>query len=418
METWHICGGKRLEGFYRVQGSKNAALPILAASVLSPCITELNNVPALKDIDTALSIIRSLGCSAEKKDASVYIDSTDLSRCSIPASLMKEMRSSIIFLGALIARCGEASVSIPGGCDLGARPIDIHLSAMRKMGIHIEETGEKIICTSEGITGARLELPFPSVGATENLMLLACAARGETVIINCAREPEIIALQEHLKAMGADIEGAGTDRITVLGYRPETQIQNSIIPDRICASTVLCAVAAAGGDVEINGVIEAHISCIEHFLNRAGCDIIPFRNSVRLRSDGKLSSVGTVKTGPYPMFPTDEQPLLTAALLKANGISYIEENVFENRFRHVPEMKKLGADILTDGKTAKICGVKRLDGAKLTATDLRGGAALVIAGLAADGETEIIDPGHIARGYDHFDSVLNALGAEVSLSID
>ena len=413
MTTWHVSGGKRLEGTYHVQGSKNAALPILAASVMSPCITELSNVPDLKDTDTALRIIRSLGCIAQKDGNDVYIDSRGISNSVIERGLMKEMRSSIIFLGALIARCGEASVSVPGGCELGKRPIDIHLAAMRKMGVDVNELGEKIICRSDRITGAHIKLPFPSVGATENIMLLACAASGETVVDDAAKEPEIVALQEHLRAMGAEISGAGTDRIVISGFKNREEVHSRIIPDRIAAATFMCAAAAAGGETELRGVIEPHISCVEHFLNRAGCDIIHKNSSVMIRSRGRLRSVGTVITGPYPMFPTDVQPLLMASLLKAEGRSVIKENIFENRFRHVDELRRLGADITVSGRTAEINGVSRLIGTRLTATDLRCGAALIIAGLTAEGETVISDTGHIERGYEHLASALSALGADI-----
>ncbi|MCI6488348.1 MAG: UDP-N-acetylglucosamine 1-carboxyvinyltransferase [Candidatus Limivicinus sp.] len=415
MELWHIRGGNRLEGACFVQGSKNASLPILAASIICPASTELLNVPQLRDVDAALRILRHLGCWAEQSGGEVTIDSRNLSCCSIPHSLMVEMRSSVIFMGALLARCGEARLSLPGGCQLGKRPIDLHLAALRKMGAEIEEDRGEIFCRAEALKGAEIVLPFPSVGATENIMLAACAARGETVIHGAAREPEIAALQDYLKAMGADVRGAGTDTVTIGSLSPEKHIACRIIPDRIVASTIACAAACTGGNVELRGIDPRQFSTVLRFLNQAGCDIISTDRSVRLRSEGELKAVGEISTAPYPGFPTDAQPVLMAALLKAKGLTRITENIFENRYRQVPELCRLGADIVTHGKIAEIWGVDCLHGTALTATDLRGGAAMIVAGLSAQGETLICDDGHISRGYERFDIRLRALGADISL---
>ena len=415
MELWHIRGGNRLEGACFVQGSKNASLPILAASIICPASTELLNVPQLRDVDAALRILRHLGCWAEQSGGEVTIDSRNLSCCSIPHSLMVEMRSSVIFMGALLARCGEARLSLPGGCQLGKRPIDLHLAALRKMGAEIEEDRGEIFCRAEALKGAEIVLPFPSVGATENIMLAACAARGETVIHGAAREPEIAALQDYLNAMGADVRGAGTDTVTIGSLSPEKHIACRIIPDRIVASTIACAAACTGGNVELRGIDPRQFSTVLRFLNQAGCDIISTDRSVRLRSEGELKAVGEISTAPYPGFPTDAQPVLMAALLKAKGLTRITENIFENRYRQVPELCRLGADIVTHGKIAEIWGVDCLHGTALTATDLRGGAAMIVAGLSAQGETLICDNGHISRGYERFDMRLRALGADISL---
>ena len=415
MELWHIRGGNRLEGACFVQGSKNASLPILAASIICPASTELLNVPQLRDVDAALRILRHLGCWAEQSGGEVTIDSRNPSCCSIPHSLMVEMRSSVIFMGALLARCGEARLSLPGGCQLGKRPIDLHLAALRKMGAEIEEDRGEIFCRAEALKGAEIVLPFPSVGATENIMLAACAARGETVIHGAAREPEIAALQDFLKAMGADVRGAGTDTVTIGSLSPEKHIACRIIPDRIVASTIACAAACTGGNVELRGIDPRQFSTVLRFLNQAGCDIISTDRSVRLRSEGELKAVGEISTAPYPGFPTDAQPVLMAALLKAKGLTRITENIFENRYRQVPELCRLGADIVTHGKIAEIWGVDCLHGTALTATDLRGGAAMIVAGLSAQGETLICDDGHISRGYERFDIRLRALGADISL---
>lgn len=415
MEIWHIRGGNRLQGACFVQGSKNASLPIIAASIICPLKSELMNVPQLRDVDAALRILRHLGCLAEQRSGDVYIDSTRLSGSSIPHSLMVEMRSSVIFMGALLARCGEARLSLPGGCQLGKRPIDLHLAALRQMGAEIEEDAGEICCRAEKLRGAEILLPFPSVGATENIMLAACAASGETIIRNAAREPEIGALQDYLRSMGAEVSGAGSGSVSISGIRPNREAAARIIPDRIVASTLACACAAAGGDVELRGVDPGQFSTVLHFLNRAGCDIISGNRSVRVRSSGRLSAVGELSTAPYPGFPTDAQPVLMAALLKAEGRTAITENIFENRYRQAPELRRLGADVTVSGKLAEIWGVDRLHGAPLTATDLRGGAAMVVAGLAADGETVICDDGHITRGYERFDMRLRALGADIYL---
>ena len=415
MDIWHIRGGKSLKGSCIVQGSKNASLPILAASILCPLRCELLNVPQLRDVDAALRILRHLGCRAEQRDGKVYIDSTQLSCSSIPHTLMEEMRSSVIFMGALIARCGEARLSLPGGCQLGKRPIDLHLSALRQMGADIEEDGGEIRCCAYRLHGVEILFPFPSVGATENAMLAACAARGKTVIHGAAREPEIMALQSCLRSMGAEISGAGTDTIVISGFRPKDRAACRIIPDRIVGATIACAAAISGGDVELKDVDPKHFSTVLYFLNQAGCDIISSARSVRLVSTGRLRGIGALETAPYPAFPTDAQPVLMAALLKASGRTMITENIFENRFRQVPELRRLGADISIEGKTARIRGVDRLHGAALTATDLRGGAAMIVAGLAAEGETVICDDGHITRGYERFDRCLRSLGADIHL---
>lgn len=415
MDIWHIRGGNTLEGACFVQGSKNATLPIIAASIISPARSELMNVPQLRDVDAALRILRHLGCTAEQRQNEVFIDSTYLSGSSIPHSLMEEMRSSVIFMGALLARCGEARLSLPGGCQLGKRPIDLHLSALRKMGAQIEEDGPEIYCRAERLRGAEIELPFPSVGATENIMLAACSARGRTVIRGAAREPEISALQDYLAAMGAKISGAGSDTVTIEGFAASGRAVCRIIPDRIVASTIACAAAAVGGNVEMRGVAPEHFSTVLYFLNQAGCDIISNNRAVRVKSTGRLKAPGEISTQPYPGFPTDAQPVLMAALLRAEGKTVITENIFENRYRQVPELRRLGADIITQGRRAEIWGVDCLHGTALNATDLRGGAAMIVAGLSADGETVIFDDGHITRGYERFNVRLRALGADIFL---
>lgn len=418
MDIWQLRGGNSLEGACFVQGSKNASLPIIAASLICPLRAELMNVPRLRDVDAALRILRALGCRAQQSGGDLYIDSAGMCRSSIERSLMMEMRSSVFFMGALLARCGRARLSLPGGCQLGARPIDMHLAALRQLGVEISEQDGEICCEAKGLHPADIHLPFPSVGATENIMLCACAIPGETRIINAAREPEIVALQDYLRTLGANIRGAGSGEILISGMEPESHVGFRMPADRIAAATFACATAAAGGDVELRGVEPEQFSTVTDFINEAGCDIIKGRGSLRVKSSGRLRAVSPVSTGPYPAFPTDAQPVLMAALLKAEGESEMQENIFENRYRQVPELRKLGADIELDGRRALIRGVRELHGTELQATDLRGGAAMIVAALCAEGESTVMDTGHIRRGYEELDSRLRALGAEIRLSTD
>ena len=413
MDIWHIRGGRRLSGSCRVQGSKNATLPILAASLVLPRRSELEGVPRLKDVDAALDILRHLGSRTWQQEGSVCIDSSGVSGWTVPRELMLKMRSSVIFMGALLARCGQARLSLPGGCQLGKRPIDLHLQALRQLGAQIEENGDEICCRSRGLRGAVIRFPFPSVGATENAMLAACGAEGETRIYGAAREPEILALQDYLQAAGVRIWGAGTDCVTVSGVSRTASVHCRIQPDRIVASTLACAAASAGGEIELRNVDPTHFSTVLHFLNQAGCDIITKQHCVTVRAEGKIKAVGPVVTAPYPGFPTDAQPVLMAALLRAEGITRMTETIFENRYRQADELNRLGADIRVSGRQAEIRGVERLHGGRLRATDLRGGASMVVAALGAQGETLVVDEGHIARGYEDLDGTLRSLGARV-----
>lgn len=413
MNIWHITGGSRLSGALSVQGAKNAVLPIMAASVVKGAETELDGVPDLRDVDATLRILRHLGCAAERDGARVYIDSRGMCRCDVPHTLMRELRSSVIFLGAILARCGEASLSLPGGCELGPRPVDLHLEALRTLGAHVTERGGDIVCRAGSMRGAPVVLPFPSVGATENAMLCALVAEGETVIHNAAREPEIVDLQTYLRAFGAHVRGAGTSTVVVSGMQPNVYVRHRILPDRIAASTILCACAACGGDVLLQNVNPAHFLTVLDSLSESGCDIITKSNAVRLRSDGDLIAPRPIVTRPYPGFPTDAQPPLMAACLRARGTTVFTENIFTGRYRHVEELRRLGADVTIAGRVAYISGVETLTGAVLTAGDLRGGAAMVIAALSAQGDSVIYDDGLIARGYDHLDRVLQSLGADV-----
>ena len=413
MSIWHIYGGNRLTGSTRVQGAKNAVLPIMAASVLAGSETVLHNVPDLKDVTITLRILRHLGCTAERDGDTVRIDSRGMNRDFIPHDLMRELRSSVIFLGAILARFGTASLSMPGGCELGPRPVNLHLDALRALGAEVTERGGDIVCSAHELKGRRILLPFPSVGATENAMLAACAAVGETVICNAAREPEILDLQCYLRKLGAQISGAGTSTVTVSGFRPQPFVEHTIMPDRIVAATILCAGAACGGDVELQGVDPDHFLTVLDSLSEAGCAIIKTASTVRLTSTGRLTAPRPVVTQPYPGFPTDAQPPLMAGCLKAKGTTVFTENIFTNRYRHAEEFRRLGAAVSIEGRVAYVTGVDRLTGAPLTSSDLRGGAAMIVAGLSAEGETEILDNGYINRGYDRFDACLSALGADV-----
>lgn len=418
MELWRIRGGRPLEGECRVQGSKNATLPILAACLLCPGTVELTGVPRLRDVDAASEILRHLGCRIRWEDTRLYIDASGVAGCAIPHDLMEKMRSSVIFMGALLARCGQARLSLPGGCRLGKRPIDLHLKALRELGALIEEENGQITCRPAKLRGGAILLPFPSVGATENAMLAACAARGETVIRGAAREPEIVSLQEFLRCLGAEVSGAGSDTVRVSGFCPRRRACFSVPADRIAAATLACACADCGGKICLKGCPPQHFSPVLYFLNQAGCVIMQKTDRVSVASPGRLRSVGPVITAPYPGFPTDAQPVLMAALLRAEGESVFRENIFENRFRHVPALRRLGARIELSGREARVTGVDRLHGAAVEATDLRGGAAMILAGLSAEGETLVRDEGHVQRGYENLDGCLRSLGAEIRLTYE
>ena len=418
MSVWKITGGNKLYGDVRVQGSKNAVLPIMAAAIVTGCETEIINCPQLSDVEAAMEILRHLGCKAERERDIVNIDSRGMTRTDIPRDLMHEMRSSVIFLGAILARAHEAHLSYPGGCELGARPIDMHLEALRSLGAQIDERGGQIDCRDSGLSGTRIELPFPSVGATENAMLAAVGAKGQTAIVNAAKEPEIVDLQSFLRALGANVAGAGTSIVTVSGFTPRARVGHRVMSDRIVSATMLSCAACAGGAVTLHGVVPDDFETVTAALEEMGCMVARRSTSVNIVCDRPLRAARPITTRPYPGFPTDAQPLLMAACLKAAGRSEFTENIFENRFRHVAEMRRFGADIAVNGRMAAVTGVRELTGAEVTATDLRGGAALVAAALGAQGETQIRDTGHILRGYEDLDKTLRSLGAEVCCRSD
>jgi UDP-N-acetylglucosamine 1-carboxyvinyltransferase len=409
-----VTGGRTLSGSVRVHGAKNSVLPIIAACILTSGQCVLDNCPALSDVNAAMKILRHLGCAAFLDGNTLTADAGAISRTDIPHSLMREMRSSVIFLGAILARCGEATLSLPGGCELGARPVDLHLAALRQLGAVVTEEGGNIICKAPSLVGAHVNLSFPSVGATENTMLAASLARGVTTITNAAREPEIVDLASFLAAIGVRVSGAGTSVITVAGSeRITADTSHRILPDRIVAATYLAAAAAAGGDITLYDAVPEHVRTITSALSAMGCRITAEDDTLRIVSKGALRAIPPIVTEPYPGFPTDIQPQLMAASLKAAGNSVFVENIFENRFRHVGELHRLGADIQTQGRVAMVTGVTRLVGAPVRSTDLRGGAALVIAGLCAEGVTEVSNVHHIDRGYDRLEENLRRIGAEI-----
>ena len=416
MNIWRVQGGYPLEGSLTIQGAKNAVLPILAAAILTGCETELTNVPALRDVEASLDILRHLGCQAQRHGDVVDIDSRAVTGCAIPRELTGKMRSSIVFLGAILARCGQVRIAMPGGCELGPRPVDLHLAAMEALGAEVSVEDGQILCRTDGLTGGTVRLDIPSVGATENAMIAACAARGETVITGAAREPEIVELQGFLRALGADMEGAGTSVIRVRGMEPVRRVGWRVMPDRIVAATVLCACACAGGDVELRGVDPAHVGSVTAELAAMGARLETGSRRIRIRCEERLRGGRTIVTEPYPGFPTDAQPLMMAASLKAEGETVFIENIFDHRYRQAGQLARLGADIRVDGRRAVVTGVQRLYGAQVEAEDLRGGAALIIAGLGAEGETAVLDRGHVARGYEGFDRALGALGAHIEIT--
>lgn len=408
-----IEGGCLLSGLATVHGAKNSVLPILAASILAKGESVIHNCPDLSDVNASIEILRHLGCQVRRDGDTVTVNAVSLSGRDVPDRLMREMRSSVIFLGAILGRTGEAVMSFPGGCELGPRPIDLHLAAIRALGAKIEERAGELCCTGPHMTGCDITLSIPSVGATENAMLAACAAEGTTTITNAAREPEIVDLQNFLAAIGAHVRGAGSSVVTVEGGRPLDGGEYTVMGDRIVAATYLTAAAAAGGDVEIVGADYRHLSTVTAALSEAGCEVKSDRERIRIVSRGLLAGIRPVRTAPYPGFPTDAQAPLMAALCKGAGTTVFVENIFESRYRHVDELMRMGADIKVEGRVAVVCGVRSLHGATVKAADLRGGAALVVAALGAEGESTVTGLQHVDRGYHDLDGTLRGLGAHI-----
>ncbi len=412
MSYYVVQGGQTLRGSVPISGAKNSVLPILAATLLNGGRNVLHNCPDLRDVRSAIQILEHLGCKVSREGDTVTVDSTVVDRWDVPHELMREMRSSVIFLGPILARCGRARLSLPGGCDIGQRPIDLHLSALRKLGAVIREQGGDILCEASDLQGRDIILSFPSVGATENTLLTATACGGVTRIINAAREPEITDLQEFLRKAGALVLGGGESVITVSGSTPRRDVEHTILPDRIEAATFLCAAAACGGEVTLTGAEPEHVGTVIQCLRDAGCTVRSAGRTITLLAPKRLGSMPTVRTMPYPGFPTDSQAPLMAAACTAQGSALFIETIFENRFRHAAELQRMGADIRISGRTALVTG-RQLHGARVRSTDLRGGAALVVAALAAQGESRVEALTHIDRGYEHFAEKLTTLGASI-----
>ena len=375
----YVEGGERLYGEREIQGSKNSVLPILAATLLCADTCVIENCPKLRDVDASIAILRHLGCCTHREGDALVVDTARMDRATVPDALMREMRSSVIFLGAILARCREATICYPGGCELGPRPIDLHLAALRSLGAEIRETGGELRCRGGELFGSDVYLPMPSVGATENAILC----------------------------------GAGGSIITVEGKRALHGGKYRIIADRIVGATYLCAAACCGGEVRLRGVDPRPLSTVSGALSEAGCLVKSGGDDVFLQSDGCLRSIRPVRTAPYPGFPTDAQPVLMAALLQSEGSTVFVENIFENRYRHVDELARMGAEIRVAGRVAVVTGRQHLHGARVKCTDLRAGAALVIAGLQASGLTRVSRIEHIDRGYESIERDLSALGAHI-----
>lgn len=414
MSEMIIHGGRVLSGEIRPHGAKNAALPVLAATLAARGECHIHNCPDLSDVEAASKILRYLGCRVTKQGDTVTVDSSEPTRFDIPENLMREMRSSICFLGAILARFGEAELTMPGGCELGPRPIDLHLSSLRKMGAQIEEKHGKIYCKApNGLQGTTVTLSFPSVGATENIMIAAAAAKGTTVITNAAREPEITDLANFLNSCGAKISGAGCGKVTIEGVERLSPHSHRVIPDRIEATTYMSAAAISRGKLLLRDVCTEHLSPVIGTFEEAGCVLRVSENELELTAPSRLLPNKFIRTMPYPGFPTDVQAIIMAMTTVAHGTSVFVETIFDSRFKHIWELCRLGARIKTEGRVAVVDGVPKLFGAQVESTDLRGSAALVIAGLAAEGKTTVGGLKHLDRGYEALDEGLSSLGADI-----
>jgi len=398
----------------RVSGSKNAALPIIAASILNGGLTELHNVPNISDIKIMLQILEKLGCKIEHDSDKIVINSKDINSFEIPADLMHKMRSSVSIVGALIGRFKNCTFTYPGGCDIGKRPIDLHLKAFEKLGVNVRMKETNIRCVAEEMKPSEIILDFPSVGATENIMLASIFIDGVTIIKNAAKEPEIEDLQNMLNKMGANIKGAGSDVIEITGVDHLENVSYRVMPDRIEAGTILCAVAANNGSIKLINAEPRHMEKTLDKLKECGCNISIEKDQILLKAPEKLSNVD-IETEPYPGFPTDMQSIFVATLIQSDGISSMEENIFENRYKYVSELRKMGVNIIQEERKIKITGEKNIKATNLKAMDLRGGAALVIAALQAKGISEISNIEYILRGYDKLDEKLRKLGAKIKV---
>ncbi len=417
MSCIYVEGGHKLNGEIDLQGAKNSCLPILAGTLVGKGISVIHNCPRLTDVEAAIKILNSLGCKTYWKGRDLIVDANDVNCDTISETLMREMRSSIVFLGAIIARMGTAELSSPGGCELGPRPIDLHIYGLKKLGVDIKEERGFIKCkVNNKLRGTKIVLPFPSVGATENIMIASVVAQGETIIHNAAQEPEIVDLANYLNSRGANIKGAGDSCIVINGVKKLGNTEHTVIPDRIVATTYLSAVAMTTGDVLLNKANPQDLDSIIPVIEEMGSRIFVEKDKIRIVSKDRVKAIKTIRTMPYPGFPTDAQAPIMALASIAKGTSVFVENIFENRYKHAIELNRMGADIKIEGKVAVVKGVDKLFGTTVKSHDLRGGASLVLAGLVADGVTKIEDIHHIERGYQDIDKVFKDLGAKISRS--
>ncbi len=408
-----IDGPAELSGELTVQGAKNSTLPLLAAALLCKGQTVLHNCPDLSDVDTALRILEHAGCRCKREGHDLIVDSA-VTQCEIPEELMRSMRSSIVFLGAMISRCGSARLCAPGGCELGPRPIDLHLSSLRRLGVDIVETGGWLECSApKGVEGSYVSLAFPSVGATENLILASVCGKGTTIIANAAREPEISDLCEYLNRCGARVYGAGESCVIIDGVKELYGCEHRVMPDRIAAVTYMAAAAVTGGNVTLRDVDNTHILPMLSPFEESGCEVRQLGGCLNIMAPRRLNPVRHIRTMPYPGFPTDAQPAIMSMAAVGRGTSMFVENIFENRYRHAEGLGRMGAKIKVEGKVAVVEGVERLTGAAVESADLRGGAALVVAGLSAQGRTQVSGTQFIRRGYEDLAKHLADLGARV-----
>lgn len=409
-----IDGPNKLSGDIRIQGAKNSVLPILAATVLCRDECVIHNCPHLSDVDVSIDILDYLGANVKREGDVLVVNTKNISEYDVPDNLMRKMRSSVIFLGALLSRQRQVTVSLPGGCELGPRPIDLHLSALKQMGMKIDERHGMMECSiDKNFGGSQISLSFPSVGATENVLLASAVSKGRTVITNAAREPEICDLIDFLNSCGARIFGAGEGSIVIDGVDRLLGTEHKIVPDRISAVTFMSAVAITGGEAVIKDIVPEHMTSVIPLFDEAGCEVKVKDNALKIRSTKKLLPFKIVRTMPYPGFPTDAQAMLMAVSTLADGTSVFVENIFESRYKHVSELVRLGANIKVEGRVAVVEGVKKLSGTLIEGKDLRGTAALVVAGLASEGMTEVTGLGYLDRGYENIENSLFSLGAKI-----
>ncbi len=413
MDKFVIEGGRRLMGTVRLQSAKNSVLPLLAASILTTEQVVLHETPRITDVACMIQILRELGAEVRFEGDDVIIESADASNHRISSALTRELRSSVFMLGSLLARFHRAACAYPGGCDIGLRPIDLHLNALKRLGVEISERDGYIVCECERLKGAEIVLDFPSVGATENILLAAVMAEGRTVLEGAAKEPEIVDLANFLNCMGAKVEGAGSDTVEIEGVQRLHGASYTPVKDRIEAGSFLIGTAICGGEVEVIGVHADALGLLLHKLRENGCKIHTKNDKIKIASTGRLKCNRRIETMPFPGFPTDLQAQATALNCTAEGGALIVENLFETRFKYAPELRKMGADIEVRERTAFVRGVQRLHGASVTCGDLRGGAALVLAALGAEGTSEVLDLSHVDRGYADFEGKLKKLGANI-----